>query len=308
MPSLALDWDRSDISGHYIIRNMTNGFQKMIRDKATLFYFSFLIFILLLGLVGPIIAPYEPTDRMRTDDGELIRTTPPSLENPLGTTKVGYDVLSRLLYGARPTIVAGVLGGVLIASIGVSIGVTAGYVGGWVENLAMRITDLFYGVPLIPFAIILIAFFGTGYLQSILVIALVLWRGSARVLRSQVLQIKERPYILASKASGASTTRIIIKHIIPNVAPMGILFLALGIGYTIIIQAGLAFLGVVNPFVPSWGVMVRNAYNSGLMGTAWWWSIPPSLLIAITVLSTFMFGRSYEALTGQTDESLAQVG
>jgi len=280
----------------------------MVRDKATLFYFSFLIFILLLGLVGPIIAPHEPTDRMRTDDGELMRTAPPSLENPLGTTKVGYDVLSRLLYGARPTIVAGVLGGVLIASIGVSIGVTAGYVGGWVENLAMRITDLFYGVPLIPFAIILIAFFGTGYLQSILVIALVLWRGSARVLRSQVLQIKERPYILASKASGASTTRIIIKHIIPNVAPMGILFLALGIGYTIIIQAGLAFLGVVNPFVPSWGVMVRNAYNSGLMGTAWWWSIPPSLLIAITVLSTFMFGRSYEALTGQTDESLAQAG
>jgi peptide/nickel transport system permease protein len=298
-----------NLADNYVIRNVSGALSLMIEDRATAIYFAFLIGVLILGLVGPMIAPYQYNESLYTEDDELKRSVAPSLEHPLGTTDVGQDVLSRVLYGARPTVITGLLGGSMIIGIGMTIGVTAGYFGGWVDTLLMRFTDIIYGVPLIPFAIVLIALFGVGFIESIVVIGLLLWRGNARVLRSQVLQIKERPFVMAARSTGASDLRIIFKHILPNVASMAVLFFALGVGYTIILQASLAFIGVSNPFIPSWGVMVRNAYNSGLMSTAWWWSVPPGLLIALTVLSTFMFGRGYENIAGEgDDEAFAQAG
>lgn len=294
---------------NYVVRNVWGALALMIEDRTTAIYFTFLLFILTLGLIGPTIAPYDYNEAFYAQNGDILRTAPPSVEHPLGTTDTGLDVLSRVLYGAQPTVITGLLGGSLIIGIGMTIGVTAGYFGGTVESLLMRFTDIVYGVPLIPFAIVLIALFGVGFIPSIVVIGLLLWRGNARVLRSQVLQIKERPFVLAAKATGASTPRILAKHILPNVATMAVLFFALGIGYTIILQASLSFIGVSSPFVPSWGIMVRNAYNSGLMESAWWWSLTPGILIALTVLSTFMFGRSYENIAGQgDDEAFVQAG
>ncbi len=286
----------------YIYRNLAGGLGQMLEDRMTTVYFSFLVFVLLLGLVGPVIAPYDYDETHMTEDGEILRLEGPSSDHLLGTNATGQDVLSLILYGARPTVITGLLGGALIIGIGMTIGITAGYVGGRTESVLMRFTDLVYGIPLIPFAIVLLAFFGIGFYSSVIVIGLILWRGNARVLRSQVLQIKERPFVLAAKATGASTPRIILKHIFPNVASMAVLFFALGVGYTIIIQAGLAFIGVSDPTVPAWGNMVRNAYDSGYMDVAWWWSLIPGLLISLTVLSTFMFGRGYESLSGQVDD------
>ena len=298
-----------NLADNYVIRNVVGALSLMIEDRVTALYFSFLIGVLILGLVGPALAPYQFSESLYTEDDELKRSLGPSLEHPLGTTDVGQDVLSRILYGARPTVITGLLGGSMIIGIGMTIGVTAGYFGGWVDTVLMRFTDIVYGVPLIPFAIVLIALFGVGFIESIVVIGLLLWRGNARVLRSQVLQIKERPFVMAARSTGASDLRIIFKHILPNVASMAVLFFALGVGYTIILQASLAFIGVSNPFIPSWGVMVRNAYTSGLMSTAWWWSVPPGLLIALTVLSTFMFGRGYENIAGEgDDEAFVQAG
>lgn len=297
------------VRDNYIIRNVSGALSLMLEDRSTAIYFLFLLFILSLGIFGPALAPYEYNEPIYTEDGDLLRTAPPSVDHPLGTTDTGLDVFSRILYGARPTVITGVLGGSLIIGIGLTIGVTAGYFGGWVDTLLMRLTDVVYGVPLIPFAIVLVALFGVGFLSSIVVIGLLLWRGNARVIRSQVLQIKERPFVLASQATGASTPRILLKHILPNVATMAVLFFSLGVGYTIILQASLAFIGVSNPFVPSWGIMVRNAYGSGLMAKAWWWSLTPGFLIAFTVLSTFMFGRGYENIAGQgDDEAFVQAG
>lgn len=292
------------VTGNYMIQNFIKGLNLMLEDKTTTFFFLVLVGILVLGLVGPWVAPHEP-DRTLYDEetGEIKDLQPPSAEHPLGTTWAGYDVFSRVLIGARPTVLTGLLGGGIIIAMGMSIGITAGYVGGRTENVLMRFTDFVYGVPLLPFAIVIVTLLGVGFFTSILVIGLVLWRSSARVLRSQVLQIKEYPFITAATASGASTPRIIFKHILPNVMPMAILFFALGVGYSILIQAGLAFLGVVDPFVPSWGVMVRNAFQSGYMSSAWWWSIVPGFLIGMTVLSTFMFGRGYESLAaGESGE------
>jgi peptide/nickel transport system permease protein len=145
--------------------------------------------------------------------------------------------------------------------------------------------------------LVLFALFELGFFGIIVVIGLVLWRGAARVIRSQTLQIKERPFVRSAQAYGASTPRIIVKHILPNIAPMAVLFLALGIGQTIIIFAGLAFLGVTDPFVPTWGVMLRNAHRAGLAGEAWWWVLPPGFMISLTVLTAFLIGRGYEDLS-----------
>jgi peptide/nickel transport system permease protein len=281
----------------------------MLRDRTTRSYFFVLVFVLLLGLFGPFLAPYPYDKTLYAADGGILRLQPPSLAHPLGTNAAAQDVLSRVLYGARPTMITGLLGGTMIITIGMGIGITAGYVGGRVDDVLMRVTDIAYGVPLIPFAILILAFLGVGFIESIMALGLLLWRGNARVLRSQVLQIKQRPYIKAARAAGASGPRIVFKHIFPNVASMAVLFFALGVGYTIIIQAGLAFIGVSDPTTPSWGIMLRNAYTFGSMDSALWWSIPPGVLISLTVLSTFMFGRGYERISGDVDdEAFAEMG
>ncbi|MDG5821397.1 ABC transporter permease [Natronococcus sp. A-GB7] len=276
----------------------------MLDDRTTSFYFAILLVIVVMGLFGPMLAPHDVNATHYDDNGDILRAEAPSVDHPLGTTHAGYDVFSRILVGARPTVLTGLIGGGMILSIGTAVGVTAGYVGGKTETVLMRFTDFVYGVPLIPFAIVLITFMGVGFLSSALVIGLILWRGAARVIRAQTMQVKQYPFVKVAKASGASTPRIIFKHILPNVAPMAIFFLAMGVGYAIILQAGLTFLGVADPFVPSWGVMIRNAFDSGYMATAPWWSLTPGLLIGITVLSTFMFGRGYEDLIDEDAESV----
>lgn len=303
-----LDRYAIDIEDHYVSRNLLKAGRLVVQDKMLLVYVGFLSLMTLLAVVGPMLAPYSANETQYLN-GQVLRGTAPSLAHPLGTTALGYDVLSQVMIGARPTMISGFLGGTIIITISLLVGVTAGYVGGVVENVLMRFTDLMYSVPLIPFAIVLLTFLGVGFIQSVVVIGLLLWRGNARVLRSQVLQIKERPFVTAAKSTGASTPYVIYKHILPNIAPMVVLFFALGIGYSIILQAGLAFIGVSNPFIPSWGVMIRNAYNSGLMSVAWWWALSPGILISLTVLSAFMIGRKYESLAGSgEDDAFVEAG
>lgn len=282
---------------------------KMLEGVAPKLYLGYLVALGFLAVFGTQLAPYGPTETVFGPDGALLRGTPPSTAHPLGTTSQGYDVLSRVVIGAQPTVMAGAIGGTMIITIGLTVGMTSGYLRGRVDDVLMRITDLFYAVPLLPLAIVLIGFFGIGFFESIFVIGAVLWRGSARVIRSQVLQIRERPFIRAAEAAGASTPYIIRKHILPNVASMAVLFFALGAGFTIIIQAGLAFIGVINPFVPSYGVMIRNAFRSGQMATAWWWSIPPALMLSLTVVSTFLLGRRYEkTVAGEDEDAFVEAG
>jgi peptide/nickel transport system permease protein len=286
---------------HYLIRHLIGGINGLREDRLTFAAAIYLFCLLCIGLIGPWIAPYPYDETLYAADGAILRAMPPSLAHPLGTTGVGYDVLSRLLYGARPTVIAGFLGGLIIVTIGLTIGLIAGYVGGIVENILMRFTDFMYSIPLLPFALVLVAFIGTSFLSSVVVIGSVLWRSSARVLRAQVLQIKQRPYIIAARGSGASAPRIIITHILPNVASMAMLYFAMGAGFSIIVMASLSFIGAANPFVPSWGVMVRNAYKSGMMARALWWSLTPGILISVSVLSMYLVGRGFESTDNQSE-------
>lgn len=264
------------------------------RDRLTQAAVVYLILFTGVGVFGPSLATHDFSEQHFSEDGGLKNMESPSSEHLMGTTNRGEDVFSRLVVGARPTLLTGLLGGSMIVGIGLFMGLTSGYIGGAVDSVLMRFTDFVYGVPVLPTAIVLAAFFGSGLISSVVVIGLVLWRGSARVLRSQVLQIKERPFIRILQASGASSLRIATRHLLPNILPMAILFFALGLGDAIIIQAGLSFVGVSDPFLPAYGTMVRNAYNSGALARAWWWSIPPGLLIGLTVLSAYLVGRSFE--------------
>lgn len=268
--------------------------RNLLRERITKFAFAILLLIIVMGVVGPAMAPYSYNEQQQTADGELKRYAPPSLEHPLGTNDRGEDVFSRLLIGARTTLITGLLAGGLMMTVGLSVGMTAGYIGGRTESLLMRFVDFMYGIPFIPFAIVLITFFGAGFYTTIAILGLVLWRFIARVIRSQVLQIKQRPYIMAARASGASTTWIMRKHILPNIANMAALFFAMGVGLAILEQAGLSFIGVTDPFTPTWGIMIRNANQAGRIAEAWWWSFPPGIMIALTVLSLYLLGRGYE--------------
>lgn len=282
---------------HYLLENIKGGLRLYLSDNVTAFFLVVFAILVFLALFGPMLAPYQYDEIQRGADGQILLTQPPSADHWLGTNSRGYDVLSRLVYGAQPTLLTGFLGGGVIVSIGLLVGVSAGYFGGRVDSVLMRLTDFAYGIPLIPAAIVIVAYFGIGFWTSIAIIGMVLWRGNARVFRSQVLQIKEREHVKAAKMLGASDFYVVVRHILPNMGGMIVLFFALGTGLTILISAGLAFLGFMNPFVPSWGVMLRTAYGSGEMARAWWWTFPAGGAISITVLTVFMLGRGYERVS-----------
>ena len=292
--------NKLDLRQNVYVRNLFGGLELVMSNTVTKWSAFFLGFVFFLGIFGPPLAPHHYSEQFFRPDGTLKLALPPLSEGHLlGTTNQGQDILSRLLYGARPTILIGLGGGIMVSVIGTTVGVIAGYVGGRTEFALMRIVDMIYAIPLIPFAILMVVFFNIGLGTTILIIGVILWRGSARVLRSQVLQIKERPYIEAARATGASDRYIILKHVLPNIVNMIALFLALGIGISILVQANLAFIGVSDPFTPTWGVMIRNAYTSGRFAEMWWWSLTPGFLISTTVLCTFLLGRGYESLRNQ---------
>jgi len=280
------------LTDHYLLRNAGSTLRAFVADRFTLVFLVGFLLALALAAFGPLLAPYPPDKIFMTSHGISLQS--PSLAHPLGTTSRGTDVLSRLLIGARPTVLTGLAGGAVIVALGLLIGVTAGYYGGRTDDILMRITDFAFGIPLIPTAIVLAAYFGVGTWSMIGVVGLLLWRNNARVFRSQVLQIREREHVQAAQMLGASDRYIITRHILPNLGGMIVLFFSLGSGLTIIIASSLAFLGFANLSTPTWGLILRNAYQSGYLATAWWWSLTTGFAISLTVLCIFMLGRGYE--------------
>jgi peptide/nickel transport system permease protein len=296
------------IQQQYVIRNAAAGFRIIWSNPLSRLSFLFLFVLGVLAVIGPSIAPHEPDAYVTSPDGQLLRLAPPSLSHPLGTTGTAQDIYSRLLYGVRPTMIIGVLGSLIATGLGTAVGIVSGYERGIVDTILMRITDFTYTLPTIPFAIVVISFIEIGFYASIGIVGLILWRESARVIRSETLEIKERPYIESAKVSGAGTLRIMFKHVLPNIIPMVVLFFALGMGFTILTVAGLSFVGVTSPFIPTWGTMIRNAYESGQMTQAWWWTLPPGFLISLTVLATFLLGRTYESEVAEDNDSILEGG
>ncbi|UPW01888.1 ABC transporter permease [Halorussus gelatinilyticus] len=269
----------------------------VVAAMATLGFFG------LVALFAPLIAPHGPTERLYQPNGVLIaKWMDPSLLGGqgnylLGTTAQGYDIFSQLVYGARPALVVGLVAAFMTVGIGTMVGLTAGYYGGYVDDVLMRMVDFVYGLPLLPTVIVLVTLMGPGLDSIILAFVLLQWRTSARVIRSQVLSLRERSFVKAAKVSGASNWRIISRHIAPNVLPMAFLYAAFAIAWAILTEAGVSFLGLGDPNSVSWGVMLQSArVYSAMVEGAWWWFVPPGVCIALVVISGFLIGRGYEEI------------
>lgn len=252
-----------------------------------------LIIITLAAVFAPVIAPYDPYDVTQRDAGGM----PPSLRHPLGTTSWGEDILSMLIYGSRVSLGIGIVTGLLIACIGAMMGTLAGYVGRAADMVIMRIVDVMLVIPTLPITIVLTNLFGKSYLMLIFIFTLFGWTGLARVIRSQVLVLKNSNYVKAADISGAGKWYIMLRHILPGVSHLLIMSTALTSAGIMVAEAGLSFLGLGDPKAISWGKMLAEAQSGGaLMLGYWWWIIAPGIAIFITVSSFMLIGYALEEI------------
>jgi len=229
-------------------------------------------------------------------DRFVTRLAPPSREHWFGTDHLGRDLYSQNVHGSRIALLVGFLGAALVVLIGTNVGLVAGYYRGRTETILMRTVDVMYGIPFEPFALILVLLFQPSLTIVILAVSLLTWRTVARLIRSQVLSLRERPFVKAARVAGASDLRIMYLHIFPNVMPLVFLELAIIVGVSIIAEATLSFLGLGPPHAISWGGILHDARLSGAWRTAWWWNLPPGIFIMTTVLSVFFISRSLEVV------------
>jgi len=248
----------------------------------------------LMAIFAPIIAPYDPLQQHYDQSGKLKKLVSPSRSHLLGTTLLGRDILSQVIYGTRPALVIGLFTAFGVIFIGVNIGLIAGYYGGWIDNLLMRITDIFMGLPFIPFIIVVLCLTGKSIWTIILSMVIIMWRSTARVIRSQVLTLRERSFVDAARVSGAGHLRIIYCEIAPNIMPIALVNVAFSLAWAIITEASIGFLGFGDPTVLSWGSIIHQAFASDMSYKAWWWVIPPGAAIMVLVTAAYFVGRTYE--------------
>jgi peptide/nickel transport system permease protein len=248
--------------------------------------------LILVAVLADLIAPYDPT--LPVKGAEIF--VPPfwmeggSLATPLGTDFQGRDILSRLIHGARVSLIVGLMGTLVAGSIGTALGILSGYVGGWVDQIIMRVTDAWLALPAIVFAIFLAAMLGPSMWNIIAILGLVYWTRYARVIRGEVLTLRERDFVKLAEIAGASRLRVIRKHILPNVMNTATVLASLTVGVVIIAEASLSFLGVgVPPPQPAWGLMLSEARPT-LMAGQWWLTVFPGACILLIVLATQLFG------------------
>jgi peptide/nickel transport system permease protein len=248
--------------------------------------------LILVAIFADFVAPHDPTLPVK---GANVFDPPFWMEGgstvtPLGTDFQGRDVLSRLIHGARVSLIVGLMGTLVAGGIGTAMGILAGYVGGWVDQIIMRVTDAWLALPAIVFAIFLAAMVGPSMWNIIVILGAVYWTRYARVIRGEVLTLREREFVKLAEIAGASTGRVIKRHILPNVMNTATVLASLTVGVVIIAEASLSFLGVgVPPPQPAWGLMLSEA-RSTLMAGQWWLTVFPGLCIGLIVLATQLFG------------------
>jgi len=253
-----------------------------------------LLIFLIIAITAPIISPYPvygPEARVGTP------FEPPSSKHWLGCDELGRDLFSQLLWGTQVSLFVGFLAALMATFIGLVIGIISGYFGGIVDDLLMRITDIILVIPGLPFMIILAAVLGPSIINIVFVIGILGWTGTARLIRSQVLSLKERPFVEAARAAGASDAHIMFKHIMPNVMPLAFAQMILGVSGAILSEAGLSFLGLGDPSHISWGMMLQSAYLFGALHTgAWWYIIPPGIMITAVVVAFTFMGYAFDEI------------
>jgi peptide/nickel transport system permease protein len=243
------------------------------------------------------LTQYDPTEILFTDDGQLAASLPPSAEHWLGTTNLGRDIFAQLVMGIRPSLFVGLTAAAGVASLGTIVGVVAGYFGGVVDIVLMRLTDVVLGMPFLPFVIVLAALLGPSLHNVVFSVVILLWPNAARIIRAQLLTLMQRQFIEAARVTGASHFRIILVHILPNVLPLSLLYGSISVGWAILTQASVSFLGFGDQDTISWGFMLQDAYASQALSQGQYnWFVPPGLCIVFVVAAGFFLSRGYENL------------
>ena len=258
--------------------------------RAPLIPLVILLFFVALAILADVISPYSPVDVSLRD-----RLTPPfwqaegSMSHPLGTDPLGRDLATRVAYGAQTTLMVAAATVLLSAAIGVVLGLIAGYNRGIVDTIIMRAADITIAFPIILFAIMLVVILGAGIINLVIAVGVVLWARFARVIRGEVLILMERDFIARARVSGCSSVRIIVVHLFPNIVNTMVVLLTLQIGFIIIIESSLSFLGAgVPPPTPAWGSMIAEGRE--YTTTAWWVSVIPGVALALIVVSFNLLG------------------
>jgi peptide/nickel transport system permease protein len=249
--------------------------------------------ILVLIALGAILAPWIAPYGLHTQVGAVFGR--PSWSHPLGLDDGGIDMVTLLMWGARISLVIGFAATLVSMAIGGVVGVLAGYFGGAVDTILMRITDYFLVVPDVPLMIVVAAIWGPSLFHIIIVIGILLWTSTARVIRAQVKSVRERVYVKRARALGAGHTRIVLRHVLPQVAPLLIANTVLTVAVAIFDETALSFLGLGDPSRISLGKVIENAFERAAISSGAWWAIvPPGALVALIILGCSLVGGSLE--------------
>jgi len=258
---------------------------RLFRDKLAVVGLIIVLSFFILSVLTPHIAPYDPN----IIDVEKI-LVPPSWEHLFGTDDLGRDVFTRMLYGASISLKVGFVAVGIAVLVGVFLGAIAGYYGGWIDIIIMRFVDIMLCFPSFFLILAVIAFMEPSIFNIMAVIGLTSWMGITRLVRAEFLTLKERDFVLAEKAMGASNFRIIFVHILPNAMAPVLVAATLGIASAVLVESALSFLGIgVQPPTPSWGNILTQGQS--VLGIAWWLSFFPGMAILITVLGYNLLGE-----------------
>jgi peptide/nickel transport system permease protein len=247
-----------------------------------------LLVMIAVAILAPVLARYDPS--LQTADSLL----PPSWEHWLGTNHVGQDIWSRLLFGARTSLLVGFGVGFLSTLLSTIFGVSSALVGGLYDKVVMRIVDAFIVIPAVIIVILVAAYIRPSILVLIMLLSLLSWQGGARVVRAQALSLKERGHVAAARSFGANHFYIAWRHIVPDLGPILLVDFIYGVRRAVFMEAGLAFLGITDPNVVSWGVMMRNALSFSYLNVWQWWLVPTGVALSLTIIGLTFLGYAAE--------------
>src|SRR5690554_3168089 len=266
-------------------------------DKLALAGIIIYVVTFLVAIFANQLATHDPHEILFTPEGRMAANLPPGPEHYLGTTNLGRDIYSQLVLASRSALIVGLTAAFCVVAVGTFVGVLSGFFGGWVDVVLMRLTDIAFGIPFLPFVIIISAFLSPSIWNVVIAMTLILWRDTARVIRSQVLTLRERQYVEAARALGSGQSRLMVRHIVPNIMPMSLLYGSIAIGWAILTEASVSFLGFGDPTVVSWGFMLQDAYSSqALSRGSYYWFLPPGIAIVLIVTAGFFISRGFEEI------------
>jgi peptide/nickel transport system permease protein len=242
--------------------------------------------LVLLATVGDVLTPWDATVRDPT-----ARDAAPSAAHLLGTDRLGFDMLAQLLRALRTSLLVGLFTSLLVTGIGVSVGLVAGYLGGHVDTIIMRIADLVLAFPGLVLALAAVALLGPDMRNVVIVMTLLLWPMTARLIRSRVLSVRSWPFVDAARALGAGSFRIVTRHVLPQVIGTAFTAATLTTAGAILIEANLSFLGLSDPSLPSLGKLLASAQSQRILATRWWMWIPPGVTLVGLILGLYLLGE-----------------